>query len=124
MNIIISNSTETPIYEQIKEQIKELIVRGELKPGEALPSMRSFAKDLKVSVITTKRAYNDLEQEGYIYTVQGKGSFINHLNTELINEENLQRIEEKLQEVIELARMANLKKKDIIEILEILMEEN
>ena len=89
MDIIISNSSEVPIYEQIKTQIKEMIIDGRLKAGDALPGMRTLAKDLKVSVITTKRAYNELEKEAYIVTTPGKGSFVANMNRELLKEEQL-----------------------------------
>ena len=96
MNIIISNSSGKPIYEQITSQIKNLIISGHLQAGDALPSMRTLAKDLRISVITTKRAYNDLEQEGFIETITGKGSFVAARNTEVIREGNLRIAEEYL----------------------------
>ncbi len=91
MNIIISNSSNTPIYEQIKEQIKNKIVSNELKTGELLPSIRNLAKDLRVSVITTKNAYDELEREGYVETIPGKGTYVANKNIELIKEEQLQK---------------------------------
>ena len=91
MNIIISNSSGKPIYEQISTQIKEHILRGELDRGEALPSMRLLAKELRISVITTKRAYEELERDGFIETVTGKGSFVANKNTELVREEYLKK---------------------------------
>ena len=97
MNIIISNSSNTPIYEQIKEQIKNKIVSNELKTGELLPSIRSLAKDLRISVITTKNAYEELEKEGYIETIPSKGTYVADKNIELIREEQLQKIESGIQ---------------------------
>ena len=120
MNIIISNSSNLPIYEQITTQIKNQILKGELKEGDALPGMRSLAKDLKVSVITTKRAYNDLEQEGFIETIVGKGSFVASKNLELLREEKLKIIEGKLEEVVEMAIVSRISLEEIKEILEII----
>ena len=90
MDIIISNSSSVPLYEQVKEQIKNKIVSNELKAGELLPSIRSLAKDLRISVITTKNAYDELEREGYVETIQGKGTYVAKKNTELIKEEQFQ----------------------------------
>ena len=93
MNIIISNSGEIPIYDQIARQIKNAVIAGELQPGEALPSLRFLAKELRVSVISTKRAYEELEREGYITSVPGKGSFVAKLNRELLREEQFRKVE-------------------------------
>ena len=120
MNIIISNSSEVPIYEQIKNQIRDMIIDGRLKSGVGLPGMRTLAKDLKVSVITTKRAYNELEIEGYIITNQGKGSFVANMNREFLKEEQLKLIEEKLQSAVELASPVNISLDELKEIFEIL----
>lgn len=120
MNIIISNSSNLPIYEQITTQIKNKILKGELKEGDGLPSMRALAKDIKVSVITTKRAYNDLEQEGFIETIVGKGSFVASKNLELVREEKLKLIEEKFEEVVELATISKISLDELQEILELL----
>ncbi|RVU54352.1 GntR family transcriptional regulator [Anaerosphaera multitolerans] len=120
MNIIISNSSEVPIYEQIKNQIKNMIMSGELKSGDALPGMRSLAKDLKISVITTKRAYNDLEAEGFIYTAQGKGSFVSTMNSEMIKEEILKKIEGKLNEAVDLSLSAGISLEELIDILSLI----
>lgn len=120
MNIIISNSSNLPIYEQITTQIKNKILKGELKEGDGLPSMRALAKDIKVSVITTKRAYNDLEQEGFIETIVGKGSFVASKNLELVREEKLKLIEEKFEEVVELATISKISLEELQEILELL----
>ncbi|WP_308533688.1 GntR family transcriptional regulator [uncultured Peptoniphilus sp.] len=122
MNIIISNKIDKPIYQQINDQIKIQIIKGILKKDEALPGMRSLASDLKVSLITTKRAYKDLEEEGYIYTVPGKGSFVAPLNKDYVYEEALKKIEDYFEEVIIAARSINLSKNEILEILENLLE--
>ncbi|EFI41820.1 GntR family transcriptional regulator [Peptoniphilus sp. oral taxon 386] len=121
MNIIISNSSEQPIYEQIKIQIKNMIMTGELKAGDLLPGMRSLAKELKISVITTKRAYNDLETEGYICTVAGRGCFVKSLNSDLIREENLKRIEEYLNKALEVANASGINSGELIEMLSFLI---
>ncbi len=118
MNIIISNSSEVPIYEQIKNQIKNLIIKGELAEDESLPGMRSLAKDLKVSVITTKRAYNDLEAEGFIYTVSGKGSFVNKLNSQFVKEKNFDKIEKILKEGIIVAKSSGIEYEEVAKLLE------
>ncbi|MBU9737611.1 MULTISPECIES: GntR family transcriptional regulator [Diplocloster] len=123
MNIIISNSSGKPIYEQITSQIKNMIVAGELKPGEALPSMRLLAKELRISVITTKRAYEDLERDGYIYSVVGKGSFVADANMELMKEEHLRRIEENLQNAVEAARISHIELQELQDILKMLYED-
>jgi GntR family transcriptional regulator len=124
MKIIVSNSSGEPIYEQIANQIKALIIQGELQEGDALPSIRSLAKELQISVITTKRAYEELEREGFIETVAGKGSFVAAQNKELLRERKLKFIEEKLLEVVEESKMLNLSFEDILEMLKILFEEN
>ena len=108
MNIFISNSGEQPIYEQITGQIKEMILRGELKGGDALPSMRGLAKDLHISVITTKRAYEELERDGFIHTMVGKGSFVADANMEMMKEEQFRRIEEILAEGVALAKRSGI----------------
>lgn len=103
MNIIISNSSGQPIYDQISSQIKSKIIAGELKEGEALPSIRYLAKELRISVITTKRAYEELERDGFIVSVPGKGSYVAEKNLEFVREEHLRRIEERMQEIVGLA---------------------
>lgn len=118
MNIIISNKSSKPIYEQIKNQIKDLIIRGDLKKGECLPGMRSLASDLRVSLITTKRAYKDLENEGFIYTVPAKGSYVASLNKDFLYEDRIKKIEEKLDQAIKISKSIKLGKDDLIEILE------
>ena len=120
MNIIISNSSNEPIYEQISKQIKNLIFNGELSEGELLPSIRSLAKELKISVITTKKAYERLEGEGFIDTVPGKGSYIAGQNKEILREKRIKVIEEKLMEAVEASKVINLSIEDLKEILEVL----
>ncbi|WP_121640575.1 GntR family transcriptional regulator [Virgibacillus sp. Bac330] len=123
MQILISNSSKEPIYQQIKHQVKEKIVSSELREGDALPSMRQLAKDLHISVITTKRAYEELEKEGFIYSITGKGSFIAEQNPDIIKEKKLATIEDKLVEVIANSKELGLSLKDIKEWLTILYEE-
>ena len=123
MDIIISNDSDKPIYEQITSQIKNQIMQGSLREGDALPSMRTLAKELRISVITTKRAYEELEKEGFIYTVAGKGSFVAPKNVELLREENLKKIEAYMQEIQKLAVSCGLGLEDIIEMFRILEED-
>ena len=122
MKIIISNDSGLPIYEQIKNQIKAQIVAGELKADEDLPGMRTLASDLKVSVITTKRAYNDLEQEGYIYSMPGKGSFVKKLNEEVVRENALAEIEKYFTDAMTIAKAAGIDIEELQEILKTLDE--
>ncbi|CAB1255463.1 GntR family transcriptional regulator [Ruminococcaceae bacterium BL-6] len=122
MDIIISNSSGKPIYEQISEQIKNSIISGVLKEGDALPSMRLLAKELHISVITTKRAYEDLERDGFLTTVTGKGSFVAPKNIELIREEHLRRIEALLREAVTLARSGGVSADELREMLNLLEE--
>lgn len=123
MKIIISNSSTDPIYEQITSQIKAMIIKGSLDVGDALPSIRGLARDLQVSVITTKRAYEELEKEGFIETMQGKGSFVAMQNKALMKEKKLKIIEDKLVEVVKDSKMLGIEFKEIKEMLEILFEE-
>ena len=123
MLIFINNKDGVPIYDQIYSQIKEQIINGTLEEDAPLPSIRSLAKDLQISVITTKRAYDDLEKSELIYTAPGRGSFVSAKNTELLREENLKKIEEHLEEIMKLSVSCNLKKEDIISMLNILYEE-
>ena len=123
MTILIDNKSGEPIYEQIFSQIRDQILTGELQPDEALPSIRSLAKDLRISVITTKRAYEELEQEGFLYTVAGKGCFVAEKNTELLREEDLRRIEEHLSEIRRLAARCGLTRAELREMLEIMEED-
>lgn len=122
MEIIISNSSDKPIYEQISTQIKNAILSGELTTGQALPSIRSLASDLHVSVITTKRAYSDLEALGFIETRQGKGSFVAGGNVELLREEQLRHIESLLQEALNNAETARISLPELHDILDTLAE--
>lgn len=122
LKIIISNSDSRPIYEQITAQIKNLIISGELKAGDALPSMRFLAKELRISVITTKRAYEELERDGFIETVAGKGSFVAGMNTEFIREEHLRMAEEHLQKAVDAAKSAGIAKDELIETLAMLYD--
>ena len=123
MDIIISNSTGEPIYEQITSQIKAMIMSGELKEGDALPSMRNLAAALRISVITTKRAYEDLERDGFIESYTGKGSFVKAQNKEFLKEENLRQIENLFMEAKEKARLVGISDKELKEMLEIICEE-
>lgn len=123
MKIIILNTAGIPIYEQIKEQIKTAIYSGELEEGEALPSIRQLAKDLKISVITTTRAYNDLEQEGFIANVQGKGCFVKPKNNELIREQALREIENGFTTAIAAAKNIKIPKNELYTIFEVIAKE-
>lgn len=123
MEIIISNSSGVPIYEQIKEQIKVKIVSNELKAGELLPSIRSLAKDLRCSVITTKNAYEELVKDGYVINVPQKGFYIAEINKDVVREELLNKIETLLDEAVNIAKLNNIDKKTILEMMEILYEE-
>ena len=123
MNIIISNSSNVPIYEQIKEQIKSKIISNELKVGEMLPSIRSLAKDLRISVITTKNAYEQLEKEGYVETIPAKGTYVANKNVEIIIEEQLQKVEQLIDTAVNIARVSNISKDEIKSMLDILYEE-
>lgn len=123
MNLIISNSNGQPIYEQIKAQIKGLIISGELEKGYALPSMRLLAKELRISVITTKHAYEELEREGFIVSVTGKGSFVAEKNMEFVKEEQLRIIEEYLQKTVDSAKMSGIELNQLIDMLKIVYEE-
>ena len=123
MNIIISNVNGAPIYEQIWTQIKNCIISGELAPGDALPSIRALAKDLRISVITTKRAYEELERDGFIYSIAGKGSYVAGKNTEFIREEHFRQAEAHLAEAVTAARTAGIGKQELAAILAMLWEE-
>ena len=123
MNIFIDNKSGAPIYDQIYSQIKSQIISGVLREDEALPSIRNLAKDLRISVITTKRAYDELEKEGFIYTVAAKGCFVAPKNLELLREENLRRIEAHLDEAVKLSRSCNLEQEELIEMLRLVTEE-
>ena len=122
MNVTVSNASDRPIYEQIYLQLKGAILRGELREGDALPSIRALAKDLRISVITTKRAFDDLERDGFIYTVQGKGSFVAAKNGELLREEQLKQIEQKLTEALALARQGGISDAELAEMFQVLLQ--
>ena len=124
MNIIIGNGSDRPIYEQIYVQIKSAILRGECAEGEALPSIRALAKELRISVITTKRAFDDLERDGFVYTVPGKGSFVAAKNGDLVREEHLKQIEQKFAEAAELARRGGISPEELDAMFALLVKEN
>lgn len=123
MNIIISNSDKKPIYEQITQQIKDMIMRGELKEGDALPSMRFLAKELRISMITTKRAYEELEQEGFIESYVGKGSFIKGANQDFIREQSRKEMESALEVAVKNAIAADISYEELNSVLVVLYEE-
>ncbi|KGR91173.1 GntR family transcriptional regulator [Ureibacillus massiliensis 4400831 = CIP 108448 = CCUG 49529] len=123
MIIKLSNASDKPIYEQITQQIKQSILSGKLIAGDPLPSIRSLAKDLKISVMTTKRAYADLERDGFIETVAGKGSFVAERNQDFLREELLRQVEEHLQKAVQLAKTADLPPKEVLDLLSLLLEE-
>lgn len=122
MNIQINNSSDDPIYLQIKNQIKTQIISGDLKVGELLPSIRFLAKELRISMLTAKRAYDELELDGFINSVQGKGNFVAAQNKELIREEYLKKIEEKLQEIVELSKIARITNDELVQMLKSYVE--
>ncbi len=124
MDIIISNSTGEPIYTQITSQIKAMIMTGELKAGDALPSMRNLAAQLRISVITTKRAYEDLERDGFIESYTGRGSFVKAQNAELLREETLKQIESVLASAVSKAKIGNVSLNELHEMLDFIYNEN
>ena len=124
MDIILSNSSELPFYQQIKNQIKQAILKGTLQEGDLLPSIRNLADDLQVSVLTIRRVYNELETEGYLNSRMGKGTFVAMDNSDLIMESKSQMIETKLQKVVVEAKTFDIPKMEIIEIIELLFEED
>ena len=123
MNVWIDNKSGTPIYEQIYTQIKNQIISGALREEEALPSIRNLARDLRISVITTKRAYDELEKDGFVYTVPAKGCFVAPKNVELLREENLRKIEDAMQDILRLAASCNLSHEEILNMMKLMMEE-
>ena len=123
MNIIISNSSNKPIYEQITEQIKNKVVSNEFKTGELLPSIRTLAKDLRISVITTKNAYDELEKEGFVETVPGKGTYVANKNVELIKEEQLAKIQDLLDTAVQLAKLSKISEQEVKNMLDMLFME-
>ncbi len=123
MTILLDNQSGEPIYRQIAQQIKTQILSGALVPDTPLPSIRNLAKDLRISVITTKRAYDELEQQGFVYTLAGKGCFVAPLNLELLQEEHLKQIESHLQEAVRLAAACGLSQEELLEMLRLLLQE-
>lgn len=123
VNILIDNKSGAPIYDQIYSQIKSQIISGALRENEMLPSIRGLAKDLRISFITTKRAYEELEREGFIYTLPSKGCYVAPKNVELLREENLKRIEEHLDQIAQLAVSCNLSREDIMEMVRFSLED-
>ncbi|MCM1299445.1 MAG: GntR family transcriptional regulator [Firmicutes bacterium] len=123
MNVLIDNLSGAPIYDQIYTQIKAQIISGELKENEMLPSIRGLAKDLKISFITTRRAYEELEREGFIYTVQAKGCYVAPKNLELLREENLKKIEADIEEIVQLAVTCNIDNDELIEMVKFALNE-
>ena len=123
MNILISNSDSRPIYEQITAQVKNQILAGKLQVSDPLPSIRLLAKELRISVITTKRAYEELERDGFIETIPGKGSFVAAKNTEFIKEEQLRRAETHLTKAVDIAKSSNITFEELLEILTLLFKE-
>jgi GntR family transcriptional regulator len=124
LRIIITNTSGKPIYEQIKEQIKETILSDELSEGEMLPSIRELARDLKISVITTTRAYADLEQEGFITIIQGKGCYVLSKNSELVHEQFIRKIEDDFSSAISTGKIAKLSREELVNIFNFILEEN
>lgn len=123
MKILIANSSPDPIYEQIVRQIRDQIIRGDLRPGDPLPSIRKLAQDLQISVITSKRAYEELEQQGFIDTVGGKGCFVAMQNTVLLREMKMKTVEGKLAEAVDAARTLGITMEELQEMLQILFKE-
>ncbi len=123
MNINIQSKSSVPIYEQIKNQMKDSIIAGEMKEGEPIPSIRTLARDLKISVITTKRAYEELEKEGLIYSVAGKGFYVDNPDTGYLTEKKVQGLEEQLDAVLRLCKDAQLSKEEVKDMVDILWEE-
>lgn len=124
MDLFIDNKSGAPIYDQIYNQIKNQIIQGALQPDEAMPSIRGLARDLRISVITTKRAYEDLEADGFITTMPGRGSFVAPQNPALHREESLKQMEEHLQHAIDAARRGGITKDEVRETLDLLWEES
>lgn len=123
MKILISNTSDTPLYQQIKDQITDAILKGELKEGDPLPSIRSFANDLRVSVLTIRRVYDDLEKEGYLNSQVGIGTFVSIGNTELLIEAKRRLVEQKMQDMIQTAKSLGISRQELNDMMEILYEE-
>lgn len=122
MDIIISNSSSIPIYEQLKKAIKQAILENELKEDDILPSVRSMANDLKISFLTVKKAYDELEKEGYIKTVQGKGSFVARKNSELLLEESKKVLQGHIEEIVKISKVSNIQEAEVIELFKLIYE--
>lgn len=123
MIIKLSNNSEKPIYEQITDQLKQAILTGTLITGDALPSIRALAKELKISVMTTKRAYADLERDGFIETIAGKGSYVSERNQDFLREVLIRQIEVHLTKAVSIAKTANVQKEELHDLLDLLLEE-
>ncbi|MFR6311891.1 GntR family transcriptional regulator [Anaerofustis stercorihominis] len=123
MEIILKNGSDKPIYEQITSQIKSMIIKGELREGDALPSMRKLAKELHISVITSQRVYEDLQRDGFIESSVGKGTFVSAQNKDFIREENLRKVENMLEEVVQISKENNITKEELIKTLSLFYEE-
>ena len=123
MKIIINSSSMVPIYEQIMDQIKAQITAGDLRENDVLPSVRTLAKDLKISALTVKKAYDNLEQEGYTVTVHGKGTYVAAANTERILEDQRREVESDLEKAVEKGRRCGLKDEEIRELFNLIMED-
>lgn len=123
MQIYIDNKSGAPIYDQIYTQIKAQIISGGVKENEMLPSIRGLAKDLRISFVTTKRAYDELEKDGFLYTIPGKGCFVAPKNTELLREENLKKIEDHIDAIAQLAASCNLSREDVLDMVRFSMED-
>lgn len=122
LDIVLSNASPKPIYEQITDQVKDQILTGALSPGEMLPSMRVLARELRISVITTKRAYSDLEREGFVETVGGKGCFVAQKNAAFLREEYLRRAEEAMQSAVDIAKRGGIPLSELVELLSLLYD--
>jgi GntR family transcriptional regulator len=123
LKILISNASDSPLYQQIKDQIKDAILRGELAAGDALPSIRAFANDIKVSVLTVRRVYDDLEQEGFVTSQVGIGTFVSAGNVELLRDSRRRVVEQKMQDMIQTAKSLGIGKDELAEMMDILYEE-
>lgn len=123
MKILISNASDSPLYQQIKDQIKDAILKGELAAGDALPSIRAFANDIKVSVLTVRRVYDDLEQEGFVTSQVGIGTFVSAGNVELLRDSRRRAVEEKMQDMIQTAKSLGIGKEELSQMMDILYEE-
>ncbi|NME96414.1 GntR family transcriptional regulator [Clostridium cochlearium] len=123
MNIVISNTSDKPLYQQIKDQIKEAILTGELKNGELLPSIRNFSSELRVSVLTIRRVYDELEKEGFVSSQAGKGTFVLAGNIDLIKDTRRLMVEDKMTEMVSIAKSMGISKKELIDMMDIIYEE-